>query len=328
MRMKFIGAMALALLLLAPSAGRADVSFAYQGRLLTATGDVLSSLNYSIKFSIYDQISGGDALWTCTRDVLLSEDGQFSVELSGNSVSGGTLGALFAANVNKTLYIGLTVVKVGNTSINDAEISPRQKIMTVPKAAWAADCMAAKGNLSVVNKVSAKNFSSSQAVSAGSLSTPGQLKCGSLAAGSLTAPNVAVKGAVEGKGVIPIGGIVIWSGAVNQIPSGWALCNGSDGTPDLRDRFVVGAGSGYKLSGKGGEVTHKPAEAEMPRHRHSYSFDGADLALAWASGNALYCQHNQYSGNKNSPFTDYAGGDQPHENRPPYYALCYIMRVR
>ena len=328
MRMKFIGAMALALLLSAPFAGRADVSFAYQGRLLDEKGNVLANnnLNHSIKFSLYDQATGGEALWTCTRDVLLSaNDGQFSVELSGNSVSGGTLGALFAANVNKTLYIGLTVG-------NEAEISPRQKIMTVPKALRAADCMAAKGNISVAGVSSAKVATISQAVSAGTLSTPGQLKCTSLAAGSLTVPNVVVGGAVEGKGVIPVGGIVVWSGAINDIPTGWALCNGQKvngvQTPNLLDRFVVGVGSGYNLGDVGGEAAHTLSEAEMPKHRHSYSFTGGDLALAWSGDNDFYCQHNQYSKNKNAPWTDYAGGGQAHENRPPYYALCYIMRVR
>ncbi len=46
-------------------------------------------------------------------------------------------------------------------------------------------------------------------------------------------------------GTIPIGGIILWSGSTGTIPTGWALCNGSNGTPNLQDRFVVGAGSGY-----------------------------------------------------------------------------------
>ena len=49
----------------------------------------------------------------------------------------------------------------------------------------------------------------------------------------------------DGSDGIPAGGIIIWSGASNAIPSGWVLCNGSNSTPDLRNRFVIGAGSGY-----------------------------------------------------------------------------------
>lgn len=47
--------------------------------------------------------------------------------------------------------------------------------------------------------------------------------------------------------VSPSGVICMWSGATTAIPTGWALCNGSNGTPDLRDKFVVGAGSTYTL---------------------------------------------------------------------------------
>ena len=56
---------------------------------------------------------------------------------------------------------------------------------------------------------------------------------------------------------IPAGIITMWSGAINAIPDGWALCNGENGTPDLRDRFIVGAGNDYVVGGTGGssEVT-------------------------------------------------------------------------
>lgn len=53
----------------------------------------------------------------------------------------------------------------------------------------------------------------------------------------------------------PSGGIIMWSGSIASIPSGWYLCNGSNGTPDLRDRFVVGAGSSYTVDSTGGSTT-------------------------------------------------------------------------
>ena len=49
--------------------------------------------------------------------------------------------------------------------------------------------------------------------------------------------------------------IILWSGAENAIPSGWVLCNGSNSTPDLRNRFVVGAGNSYSVGDNGGSVT-------------------------------------------------------------------------
>ena len=68
---------------------------------------------------------------------------------------------------------------------------------------------------------------------------------------------------------IPSGGIIIWSGSSSAIPSGWYLCNGSNGTPDLRNRFVVGAGSTYAVGNTGGS-----ADAIVVSHTHSVSDPG------------------------------------------------------
>ena len=72
-------------------------------------------------------------------------------------------------------------------------------------------------------------------------------------------------------GGIPAGGIIMWSGTVANIPSGWYLCNGSYGTPDLRDRFVVGAGSSYNPGNTGGSETVSISTSNMPSHNHSVS---------------------------------------------------------
>ena len=72
-------------------------------------------------------------------------------------------------------------------------------------------------------------------------------------------------------GGIPSGGIIMWSGTVANIPSGWYLCNGSYGTPDLRDRFVVGAGSSYNPGNTGGSETVSISTSNMPSHNHSVS---------------------------------------------------------
>lgn len=54
---------------------------------------------------------------------------------------------------------------------------------------------------------------------------------------------------------MPTGGIIMWSGSIASIPSGWNLCDGTNGTPDLRDRFVVGAGSTYAVAATGGSAS-------------------------------------------------------------------------
>ena len=70
---------------------------------------------------------------------------------------------------------------------------------------------------------------------------------------------------------IPVGGIIMWSGSVATIPNGWALCNGSNGTPDLRDKFVIGAGSTYSPSNTGGAATVTLVEANLPAHTHAFT---------------------------------------------------------
>lgn len=67
----------------------------------------------------------------------------------------------------------------------------------------------------------------------------------------------------------PKGGIIMWSGATNKIPTGWTLCNGQNGTPDLRNRFVIGAGSSYAVNAKGGAVDKTTTAAG--NHYHSFS---------------------------------------------------------
>lgn len=73
---------------------------------------------------------------------------------------------------------------------------------------------------------------------------------------------------------VPAGVILMWSGSIATIPSGWLLCNGSNGTPDLRDRFVVGAGSAYAVGATGGANTVTLSTANLPAHTHSISGSG------------------------------------------------------
>jgi hypothetical protein len=76
----------------------------------------------------------------------------------------------------------------------------------------------------------------------------------------------------------PSGGIIMWSGSIASIPSGWLLCNGSSGTPDLRDRFVVGAGSTYAVNATGGATTVTLSTVNLPSHTHSISASGTTSA--------------------------------------------------
>ena len=122
-------------------------------------------------------------------------------------------------------------------------------------------------------------------------------------------------------GGVPTGGIIIWSGAANAIPTGFVLCDGNNSTPDLRDRFIVGAGSTYNVAATGGAATHTLTEAEMPAHNHHVYLatdSGTPFGSVYASGN------NNAQG---AVATTTKGSGSAHENRPPYFALCYIMKT-
>ena len=74
---------------------------------------------------------------------------------------------------------------------------------------------------------------------------------------------------------IPSGIIAMWSGSSDNIPSGWHLCDGNEGTPDLRDKFIVGAGSEYLAGNTGGSKTKSLSASNLPSHKHSFSGSAA-----------------------------------------------------
>ena len=81
---------------------------------------------------------------------------------------------------------------------------------------------------------------------------------------------------------VPVGGIIMWSGSVASVPAGWALCNGSNGTPDLRDRFVVGAGGTRAPGVTGGAASGTTSSAGA--HSHTGSTGGTALTVAQIPG--------------------------------------------
>lgn len=188
----------------------------------------------------------------------------------------------------------------------------------------------------------------------------------------------------------PIGGIIMWSGEISDIPLGWKLCNGENGTPNLTDRFIVGAGNTYIPSTTGGTNNVTLNESQMPSHNHngrtfgggshshsgttagggshSHSYEDAyfiesiaspnDVLPAFSSeiagsnlrGASALDADNKYiwqrrrrtstiinhshslridsASSHTHPFTTNTEGEnQPHENRPPFYALAFIMYI-
>lgn len=202
---------------------------------------------------------------------------------------------------------------------------------------------------------------------------------------------------------VPAGVITMWSGSVATIPTGWALCNGSNGTPDLRDRFVVGAGNNYAVNATGGADSVTLTTNQIPSHTHSLSASGTTAAAGDHThtfsgttsgqsathshavndpghvhgyspvsnitgsgdervavnsgtnksfsditnsavtgitlGNASADHNHTYSGTTSNISVNHThtvtvtgtsggtGGGLSHENRPPFHALAYIMKL-
>ena len=124
-------------------------------------------------------------------------------------------------------------------------------------------------------------------------------------------------------GGVPAGCIVLWSGAASDIPDGWHLCDGTNGTPDLRDRFVIGAGSSYATGATGGNAQVTLTEEQLPAHRHTYSkTSGIDRNYGMSGGANSVIE----SVSSNSNYSGSTGSGQAVDILPPYYALCYIMK--
>lgn len=125
---------------------------------------------------------------------------------------------------------------------------------------------------------------------------------------------------IPGGGGVPAGVIVIWSGTASDIPDGWALCDGQDGRPDLRDRFVLGGGGTHTVGETGGEEMHKLIYDELPSHAHVFSYRKAPCEPGMS-----VCMGG--TGEFGYQSTNASGGSQPHNNMPPYYVLCYIIKL-
>ena len=137
---------------------------------------------------------------------------------------------------------------------------------------------------------------------------------------------------------LPAGSIIPWYGNLADIPDGFALCNGSNGTPDLRDKFITGAGSTYALGDTGGQYNIILTKANLPKDAAT-SISGSIITSfkAGYSYKGQYSWSNSTSGGKDANWcmdlgnfsaTIFSGWNStPIENRPPYYALYYIMKL-
>lgn len=326
----------LAALLLCVSQGRgADANpperMTYQGYLTDSSGSPLGNpnpKNYDVIFRIWSDPSAGTRLWS-EQQTITVDKGYFSIMLGEGATCSGesrpALSAVFTNALNASdRYIEMTVKSIGAGG-TDSTMLPRIRFLSSPYSYLARNAINANCATYLVNAANSAVLSA-----AGTNLTM---------AGSITASSVSA-GTFVGNGTIPVGGIIMWNGTTP--PVGWALCDGNNGTPDLRGRFVLGQGAGSGLTARtvgqtGGEENHTLTLAEIPAHQHKYFSDGRNMELigygnagngiSWFDVNGgtidKACFYDQ-----GSSVTMMAGSGTSHNTMPPYYVLAYIMRVQ
>jgi len=151
----------------------------------------------------------------------------------------------------------------------------------------------------------------------------------------------------NGNDLIPAGAIIMWSGI--SVPAGWALCNGTGSTPDLRGRFIVGSGGVYNTGATGGANDVTLTSAQMPVHNHNMTHNHSitdpghnhtlrldnDLGQGYIDDSGSDQRGSRNTGSSTTGVTinnftgntQDAGSSAAHENRPPYYALAFIIKL-
>ena len=109
------------------------------------------------------------------------------------------------------------------------------------------------------------------------------------------------------------GMIILWSGSVLSIPSGYVLCDGNNGTPNLQNRFVLGAGDAYAVDVCGGNMDH------------THAYDAGSHTHAIQSGKGFGTTGEDY--NSNTASAGVSGNTDNPTQQPTYYALDYIMKI-
>lgn len=263
---------------------------------------------------------GGIVSGTIPAARLSGADGSGLTSLNGSNIATGTVpDGRLSVNVAK-LNTAQTFTAV-NTFAEKVEIKGNKVLQ------FGSDVAGREGS---AGSIGYATFTSGALDIVGAGSSAAARKVKMHAEGGLEVAGPVTATSFSGNGAIPIGGIIMWSGTVANIPSGWALCNGLNNTPNLQDRFIVGAGNAYAVKNTGGNANLTLSVAQLPPHTHTVS--DAYYAERRGLGGAFSGSNDGYD-NDNDLFardinTGSTGSGQAIDIRPPFYALAFIMRVQ
>jgi hypothetical protein len=296
----------------------------------TLTGDTLNS---SVKYSSLNSVGTLTSLTVTNR-------------ITG-SVTGSATSLYTARNINGVAFDGTGDITVtadastltGNTLASGVTNSSLTSVGTL-------------GNLTVTNTISGSidgnAATATKLQNARTISLTGAITGSASFDGS---GNTSIATTIAGS-TVPQGLISMWYGAVNTIPNGWVLCDGRYGTPNLVDRFIVGAGGSYAVGATGGSSTQTLSSSNLPAHTHNYwdaygtydddyahtftDIDGRHPLYFpwWYPGTWGHPGDEGEGGNGHAledtqvhRTTESTGSGSPFSTTPPFYALCYIMKL-
>jgi hypothetical protein len=319
----------------------------YQGKLQDGAGKAVPNGNYEIAFKVWSDASAGTLVWGRTYPVHVM-DALFNVVLGdgGGDVAGAQTTDLRVAFQATNRFLGLTITKdqTGAAIPSPQEIVPRQQFLSAPyaiKAAVAGDANklggflpgdylkkagdTVGGNLTVNG---ALGVNGTTALS-GSTTVGGNLTVANgsftIQSGSSSVFQVTSQGTING-GLVPVGGIIMWSGT--SVPAGWALCDGTKGTPDLRNKFVLGQSGGRPIGAKGGAESVTLSIGQLPSHTHPYlDYYFIKRSGNWRGGGSW--TGDDMTGDSGGQWltSGATGNGDAVSTMPPYYVLAFIMRT-
>jgi len=350
----------------------------FQGTLVAADGTLIGAtqaVNYPMVFRIFDNDVGGELLWSEQQTVSVFK-GAFSVMLGEGNTFGNEsrpeLSSVFQSSNASDRFVEVTVRGTGAGEA-EATLAPRTRLLSAPYAFVVAHTRTAQDMVNLNGQAMLVPAGDKVGVNKANPQASLDVAESILARGmevreTMTVTGVGEATGFDGLGMAPVGSVILWTGTTP--PKGWVLCDGAVvagvTTPDLRGRFILGAGAGpgltpRTLAQRGGVEAHALAEAEMPAHSHSVSFNAdsvpmgtgrhafrvsnqGDTVYGWIgpfSGSRLSHlphtigpTHTDHAGDHNHQYTlpttvsSLRGSGRPHNTMPPFYALAFIMRVQ